>query len=225
MKNPQDHLKTLGEIRSLMERSSRFLSLSGLSGISAGMLALIGVGCAYWYLSIDPFSNRPYYFHLAFHPYLRPWDVLKFLVLDAFFVLVLSLSLGIYFSWRKSKKLGLPIWDRSTNRLIINMFIPLVSGGLFCLILLGQDYDYIIWLPSLTLLFYGLALLNASNYTYRDIRYLGISEVILGLAAGIWIEKGLFIWTLGFGVLHIIYGSLMYFKYERKLENRKENQA
>lgn len=39
------------EIRSLMERSSRFTSLSGFSGIIVGLLALVGLGVVYGILN------------------------------------------------------------------------------------------------------------------------------------------------------------------------------
>ena len=42
-----EHLENLKEIRTLMERSSKFLSLSGLSGISAGIIALVGAFMVY----------------------------------------------------------------------------------------------------------------------------------------------------------------------------------
>ena len=66
-----------------------------------------------------------------------------------------------------------------------------------------------------TLLFYGLALYNAGKYTLDEIRYLGVSEIILGLLGCIFIGYGLMFWALGFGVLHIVYGFMMWWKYER----------
>jgi hypothetical protein len=65
------------------------------------------------------------------------------------------------------------------------------------------------------LIFYGLALLNASKYTLKEIRYLGMSEICLGLIASAWVQFGIVFWGIGFGMLHIIYGTFMYFKYEK----------
>jgi hypothetical protein len=59
-------------------------------------------------------------------------------------------------------------------------------------------------------------LINASKYTFNDIRYLGFCEIILGLGAAVYVGYGLYFWALGFGILHIIYGAMMYYKYERK---------
>jgi hypothetical protein len=44
---------------------------------------------------------------------------------------------------------------------------------------------------------------------------LGICEIGLGLIASIYMGYGLLFWAVGFGVLHIIYGIVMYMKYER----------
>jgi hypothetical protein len=66
------------------------------------------------------------------------------------------------------------------------------------------------------LIFYGMALLNGSKYTYHEIRALGILEVLLGLIASMNLGHGLLFWALGFGVLHIIYGVLVWYRHERK---------
>lgn len=137
-------------------------------------------------------------------------------------VLVLSISAAVFFTTRKAKKQGLPLWDAKAFKMLANMAIPLVAGGIFCLTLIyhslhiGSESYYLFGLIApCTLLFYGLALLNASNYTLDEIRWLGVSEIILGLFACIFIGNGLIFWIMGFGVLHIFYGALMWYKYER----------
>ena len=209
MNATEDQLKALGEMRDLMNRSSRFLSLSGLSGICAGIFALIGATAAWFYLYSDAVIdylpqtrtmlsvNRFYLFFFA----------------DAGIVLFLSLIAGWYFSNRRAKKAGLRLFDETALRLLANLFIPLVAGGLFCLALLY--YNVIGLIAPATLIFYGLALLNASKYTVNDIRYLGICQIVLGLIATMFIYHGLIFWAIGFGVMHIVYGIVLYYKYER----------
>ena len=114
---------------------------------------------------------------------------------------------------RKAKRKGLPVWDSTAKRLLLNLLIPLATGGLFCLVLLYHRQVGMI--APATLIFYGLALLNASKYTLNDIRYLGILEIIIGLIASVYIGYGLLFWAVGFGVLHIVYGIVMYSKYEK----------
>ena len=206
MTDSKEHLQTITEIRSMMERSSRFISLSGLSGIFSGIFALCGAYAAYLKLN----SLDGMYRLLDSNAFT---DVVIYLLADASIVLLASLTVGIILTVRNSKKKGIKIWDATSKRLFINLLIPLISGGIFCLVLLYHGLVGLV-APS-TLIFYGLALINASKYTLNDIRYLGVCEIILGLIAAMFFGYGLFFWAAGFGVLHIIYGSMMYFKYER----------
>ena len=202
----KQHLQDLTEIRSMMERSSRFISLSGLSGVFAGMFALVGAYIAYNRILED---NEGEYLNL-----LNNTPLLRFIVIDGIVVLTFSLISAFYFTARQAKRKGLKLWDNTSRRLLVNMGVPLIAGGFFCLILLQQAPHLI---DSATLVFYGLALINASKYTYDDVKYLGYIEVVLGLACGLLNEWriGLLFWSLGFGVLHIAYGIVMYKKYER----------
>ncbi len=213
MDKRNEHLETLSEIRSLMERSSRFISLSGLSGVAAGVFALIGAAMVYFYLEITPFETKRLYY--AVDPSRIKWgmDYLTFFLVDAALVFLFALAGGIFFTTRKAKKKGQKIWDPLTKRLVINTAIPLIAGGLYCLGLLYHNMFGLV-APS-TLIFYGLACINGSKYTLTDIRYLGICEIILGVIAIFNIGYGLEFWAFGFGFLHIIYGLVMYYKYEK----------
>ena len=207
MTEQKEHLQAITDIRSMMERSSRCISLSGLSGVFAGIFALIGA-----YLAMDKFESASESYRTIGGEELIGITIYFFEIAGA--VLFSSLLVGTLLTIRNSKRKGIPVWDSSAKRLLINLAIPLVAGGLFCLVLL---YHGIIGLVApATLIFYGLALLNASKYTFNDIRYLGLCEIALGLAGSLFIGYGLIFWAIGFGVLHIIYGAVMYFKYERK---------
>ncbi len=198
MSDESSPIETLSEIRDLMARSSRFLSLSGLSGVSAGIFALVGAAIA-WYI----LHGAPLYITR---------ENIFMLMLDAIGVLILSLTFGFYFTWRSSRRKGLPIWDSISRRMLANLFIPLITGGLFCLILIYRHAAELV--APATLIFYGLALLNASKYTVEDIRYLGILEIALGLMSCLMTNYNLIFWATGFGLLHIVYGTFIYYKYE-----------
>lgn len=205
--------ETLSEIRSLMERSSRFISLSGLSGIAAGLFAIIGAALVYIYLDMLPFDGKRLYYVEAIHSTKWGINYITFFLLDAIFILIGAITSGIFFTTRKAKQKGQKIWDALSQRLLINLMIPLVTGGIFCL---GLFYHgFFGFLAPTTLVFYGLALVNASKYTLDDIRNLGYCEIVLGLVSLFFLGYGLEVWVIGFGILHIIYGSLMYWKYER----------
>lgn len=211
-KSQHQHLETLSEIRSLMERSSRFISLSGLSGVAAGIAALIGAAMVYVYLEISPFNSEHIYYITARSASKWGMDYITFFLLDATVILLAAFASGIFFTRKRAKQKGQKIWDALTRRLLINIAIPLGAGGLFCIALFYHGYIGLI--APATLVFYGLALINASKYTLPDVRFLGISEVILGIIALFNLGYGLEFWAIGFGILHIIYGILMYNKYE-----------
>ena len=98
--------------------------------------------------------------------------------------------------------------------MIINLAVPLVTGGILILVFLSKEY-YEIISPS-CLVFYGLALVNAAKFTRQEIFYMGTIEISLGILAALFSSYGLILWALGFGVLHIVYGTFMYFRYEYK---------
>ncbi len=209
MDTPSASLEELREIRRLMEKSSRFLSLSGLSGISAGLFALIGAGIAYWYLDR---GNLQYDENFRILDNTRDVHFIRFLIIDASCVLIFALLSGYYFSKRRAAKMGIKFWNAAARQLLINLFIPLIAGGLVLLIfLLRSQVNY---LAPFTMIFYGLGLVNAGKYSYSDIYYLGIAEVLLGVATLLFLNHGLLFWAVGFGVFHIIYGLVLYFKYE-----------
>ena len=208
----QNQLDHLAAIRTMMERSSRFISLSGLAGVFAGSFALLGAAVAYWKLDslgIDPLNYLSGNAGAIFSK-----ENIIFLGLDAILVLVLSLLAGIYFTTRKARKSGHEIWNRMVFRMLANLAIPLITGALFCLVLYHyQEYRLI---APCTLIFYGLALINAGKYTLIEIKYLGLSEIILGLVACFLPGMGLLFWSIGFGILHIFYGTMMHFRYDRQ---------
>ena len=199
----KDYLQDIGEIKELMNKSSRFISLSGLSGILAGLYALIGAAFAYWLVTN---SARQYL--------ILDGRIFRLVLLDLFLIAFVSIVTAIYLTTRKAKKNKVKVWDASSRRLILNFLIPLVAGGLYILIILGQQkYGQT---AALMLIFYGLALVNAAKYSIGNIRYLGYIEIVLGLICAMLPGYGFWLWVLGFGILHIVYGAMMYFKYDMK---------
>ena len=194
----------LAHIRSMMERSSRFLSLSGLSGVGAGIVGLVTGVLAIAIL-------KKYQIDFSTDYVFNEKLVFELFVLGAS-ALLLAIFCGCYFTIRKSKKLGLQIWTATTKKILIQLAIPLAVGGVFVLALL--QYNLYGLVAGTTLIFYGLALVNAEKYTYSDIKYLGFLEIILGCLSLFFIGKGLIFWTIGFGVLHIVYGIILYRKYK-----------
>jgi general stress protein CsbA len=206
-----DYLKDIKEIKHLMNKSSRFISLSGLSGIMAGMYALVGAWFARRELSMA--------YEIRNTSYTRDTSVLtetitfKLMTIAAI-VLILAVVTGIVLTQRKARKNGERIFDKTAIKLLINFLIPLATGGIFTLILLQKGIVGLV--APTTLIFYGLACVNASKYTFGHVKYLGYANIILGLIATQYIGYGLYFWAIGFGVFHIIYGGLMYVLLERR---------
>lgn len=205
------YLNDITEIKNIMNRSSRFISLSGLSGVLAGIYALIGAVFAYMKLKDSSVTNYENFSGRTSS--LSGSTVINDLTLIAMAVLVAAVITGFIMTLKKSKKSGEKIWDSTSKRLVFNFAIPLVVGGLFCLVLMQQGMAGLV--APATLIFYGLACVNASKYTMGDVRYMGIAFIIIGLISTQFIGYGLYFWALGFGVCHILYGSLMYYKYDR----------
>ena len=213
----------LASIRSIMERSSKFISLSGLSGILAGIYALIGAGVAYKvidddseYALLHKFPDvltgehqfGPLHVNLGDYSNL----ILK-LVLIAVVVLVASLATAIVLSTRQAKLKNVPMWGAISQSLLFHMAVPLLAGGALILVFIfHHHYGFI---SAVCLIFYGIALVSASNFTFADVKYLGLLEIGIGLIAACLPGHGLLFWALGFGVLHIIYGARIYLKYDK----------
>jgi hypothetical protein len=207
---PGDSLQDIKDIRRIMERSSRFISLSGLSGITAGIFALAGA----W---LGRQTLQEYYGSYNSKGFFSGDDFSKLkikLIGLAVAVFVAAFASAFYFTWKRTREKGLSLWDHSSKKLFWNMAIPLVAGAAFILAMLRHD-EWRFVAPS-CLIFYGLALVNASKYTLTDIRYLGYCQIILGLANMMYPGYGLYFWAAGFGLLHIVYGIIMWYKYERQ---------
>lgn len=197
MMENKNYLEDISEIKNLMNRSSRFISLSGLSGVFAGLYAIVGAAIAWFFLF--PKAGETLYF--------GGWNF-RMLVILLLSIAVLSIVTAFLLTSQKAKRNGEKIWDITTKRLLLNFFIPLVTGGIYIIIKLESQHFGLT--ASLMLIFYGLALVNASKYTIGNIKYLGYAEIVLGLVCAILPGYGFWFWLVGFGLLHILYGFLMY---------------
>ena len=198
-------LDTLKDIRNIMERSSRFISLSGWSGISAGCCALVGAWLASRLIAFKGSGEINWERGTVASLRLS----LAFLGLGIFVAAFFSAFL---FTYLRSRKEGVAIWGKTARRLLWNTALPIAAGGVLVLRLAYLDLGGLI--APVCLLFYGVALVNGSKYTLGEIRYLGYAEIALG-AINCWMPGyGLYFWAAGFGILHILYGIWMWRKYE-----------
>lgn len=211
MTKTNKQLSDLKQIRHLMERSSRFISLSGLSGIAAGIIALIGAAIARWRI-IDVLVHKQVATYRAIPDFHTLHRLMYELIGLAIIILLCAITAAYFFTSRKATEEGQSLFSSTSKRMLINLAIPLLTGGIFCLFLLKENISLVA--PAM-LIFYGLALINGSKYTLDHVRYLGIAETILGLIACLFPGKGILFWAIGFGIFHILYGAVMYYKLER----------
>lgn len=210
-KSSDNPAATLAEIRTIMQRSTRFIALSGLSGVATGLIALVGAGIVFAKLFT---AYGTYKLAEAFKQAgSQGGDLFQFLLLSSLATITAALVAGVYFTTRSARRHGHAVWDSAARRMLTNLAIPLAAGGIFCLLLFWHGAIALI-LPAM-LIFYGMALLHASKYAVDELRNLGLSEVTLGLLAGFWSDYALLFWAVGFGLFNIFYGVLMYNRYER----------
>lgn len=212
MSREQDHLESIREMRSLMERSSRYLSLSGLAGVIVGIIALGGVVWVHYSLNIG-FGEDVSFNELMASGGASADSVRNTILWTALVVFVLSVVFEVTLASRKAQKLGLPIWDATARRMFTALAVPVAGGGIYCLsLILSGNPD---GLAPATLIFYGLGLINAGKYAIPDVGRLGFAVFVTGLTASFFPGWGLLFWAIGFGILHIIYGITIHFKHER----------
>jgi len=205
MRKEKKYIQDISEIRLMMERSSKFLSLSGWAGAMAGIYALIGFYIVNFILDFNP--------TLILYDTIDPFPNINYVFVSAILVLVLAVATAVYLSYKRAVKIGESIWNSTSKRLLTDMGIPLAVGGILILIFISKNLIGLI-IPF-TLLFYGLALYNTSKFTYNEVKYLGIIQMMLGIIALYFIEYSIYLWAFGFGIVHIIYGSYLHFRYER----------
>ncbi|MFT3826862.1 MAG: hypothetical protein QM731_23260 [Chitinophagaceae bacterium] len=211
MDSQHQSLEALKDIKRMMERSSRFISLSGWSGISAGICALGGAWAAHYRLHHYDESAR--HSRDLISAVVAPQSLIGSLLWIALITFIAAFVSAFLFTYARSRRNNTPIWDRTVQRLAWNTILPMTVGALF--IYRAMEYGYFELVAPGCLIFYGLALVNASKYTLGEIRYLGYGQLILGII-NLWASNdGLYFWAAGFGILHIVYGTLMWWKYER----------
>ncbi len=202
MENNNEALRTVRDIKSMMEKSSRFTSFGGTSAILIGTIALAGA------VMVRSMLHDTLDLSMA-------TSSLSKLIAVGVAVFVLSLAIVLFFSAQKARKAGQQFVSKQMWRTLFNFLLPLFIGGLFCASLIAGG-EYRLLSPAM-LLFYGLALVNASKYTYGSIFWLGCTELLTGIfSLFVPSDYALLCWTIGFGWVHIVYGIYFYFAVERR---------
>ncbi len=204
MKKPEEEL---AEIKSMMEQSTQFLSLSGVSGILVGIYAIAAAGLSWYWIYFPSSSWSDGTASLSFR------DLLNRMLMLGLGTLIAAVSSAYFLSKKRVAGNAQPFWSPASKRFLQSLFLPVALGGFFCFALLHESTFELI--PSAMLLFYGIGLVQSAQFTLGEIRNLGFTQLGFGLIAAFFPDFGLFFWALGFGVFHLIYGTLMYYRHER----------
>ena len=188
-----------------MEKSSKFLSFNGLSIVFAGWFAVAGAIFASLFLK-GSFGSG---YNLT--------QKMTVLLADALMVLFLSVAVITFFCWKKARANHETLFNSTTRRAAYSILLPLFAGWIFSFVFLFRGDIHIVC--SSTLIFYGLGLVNTSNYTYPNLNYLGITDFILGWSTLFFINSGGYFLWCGFGFCHVIFGFIMYFRYGKDKTN------
>jgi hypothetical protein len=200
MKDKEDYIKDIAEMRSIMERSTKFLSLSGVAVVLIGVYALVAVYIAYQVIGYDPRE--------ATSP-----DMINKLLGFGAIVMAVSVITVIFLSRQKAIRRNEKFWNPTFRRLLVHALTPLLTGGILILIFIAKDLPAFI-IP-LSLVFYGLMLYTAGKFTFPEFQAIGLVEIALGLFSAYYTPYSLGSWAIGFGLVHIGLGLYLYFRYER----------
>lgn len=193
--------KTLEEIKEMMSQSSKFISLSGLSGIVIGLLTILSVYIFSTQYQINPLDGEAQALSsLTENELLRLYNA-------SVVLLIFSLIITFLMSKHKAKKEGKDIWGPASRQLISSMALPFSFGFLFCSILFFKAPDMVL---PLSLLVYGFSLFSGSRNTLNSIKTFGIIQMSLSVICLLFSGYSILIWTLGFGLSHAIYGAFMH---------------
>ena len=213
---PSQPEKDISLIKNLMEKSSKFSNLSGYAIATTGLLALLGAVFVYFDLGISISEKYISYAELinqtgnANSIYTK----IKLLVIIASLILLTSLLILYVTAKLKSERHDINLFNSSFSRALKSLFIPVLSGGIFCgFLILHKIYGLV---APATLIFYGLGLISASKYSYNELELLGYLELLLGTIASYYMGSGLLFWMIGFGIGHIVLGVFIHYKYDKK---------
>lgn len=204
--------QTLDDIREMMSKSSRFQAISGWSIIVIGLLAGIASLMAAAVIGV---ADVPFFDNLQRYSTLNTPLKIRIAALIALILFTVCLLIVFVFAIVKSKRHNLPFaFDKRMRQMLLDFLIPLIAGGLFSMAMVMQQHYGLT--SSIMLMFYGLALINCSHYTYPILRWLGYTELLIGIIDCFTMSHALLFWFLGFSVAHILFGIIYVLMFDRK---------
>jgi len=200
-----ENLKGTTEMDAVGNRSTHFFSLRGFPGILVGIYALLGAITFRQLLNNHQNLNSAVSF--------LPISYLEYLLTSIVFLVLVISIISVYISaFRKAKRSHKKLWGPVSRRFLIHVSLPLLAGGVICILL--YEYGLIRYISSAMLIFYGLTFFSARKYISNTTRNAGIVILLIGLVSTQFIDYGLYFWVIGFGFIHVIYGIVTYRKHD-----------
>jgi hypothetical protein len=179
---------SLDIIRTLMERSQRYEHISGLSGLAAGTLVLIGAA--------------------ALQSDMLPWSSpINSLVVWSL-VLAVSVMVHLLITRRRARDRGEALWTRQARTVLLALLPAFIVAAVIS-VWLWTEQRTGLW-PSIWLLLYGCGTLATCFFAPRSILFLGLTCLTAGiLSLLVLTDHPLLTMSIGFGLTHIAYGLLV----------------
>lgn len=192
---PREAEENLRVIRELMERSTRYTTFSGYSGVLAGTASITGCIIT-WLLQQGPSGLYP-----ARVPFLLTWSLVVLFAIGADYLL----------TKRHAARVGKHILSRLGQQMAFASLPGLGTGALLTLLLVRHhllNEVYPLWM-----LCYGIAICAVGLFSQREVKYLGALFLCAGALTLVLIQGqpgwGLPMMALSFGGFHIVWGVLM----------------
>ncbi len=200
----REHLRV---IRQTMERSTKYSTLSGLSGVLIGLVAIVGV----WLTSrltpptpIDVSSSLPIPYDVLNSQQSYRWDI--GLIWCA--VLALAVTIDFVANKRRAARVGKTVMSPIGGHIILAALPAFFGGAVLTYFLLQHNLAFSVW--GVWMLCYGLAICAVGLFSVKPVSVLGGAFVLAG-AVTLLLPAGaqLPMMALTFGGFHIGYGILM----------------
>ena len=185
--NAHEAEENLKMIRNLMERSTQYSTFSGLSGVFAGLVSIVGCLVTQAMGKVD---DRP----------------IEFIVTWAIVILV-AVGADYLLTKRRAAEVGKRVLSRLGRQMVIAAIPGLGSGSL--LTFYFMQHKMLANIFPVWMLAYGIAVCATGLFSQREVSALGAAFLVAGAFSLLLPVSGLLMMAITFGGFHIVYALVM----------------